>query len=102
MEKSAAREPRERSAGPPFGLPRQQPMRVELVFLLKSGGSMTIYHNLGEPVTEERLAKLASELSDQLRHAPEPRLFVDEWGATGQQAWVDLSQVAAFALRPAR
>lgn len=87
---------------PTFGLSRQRTARVEIVFALKSGSVLTVYHDMGEPVTEETAAALARELSEQLTGKPEPRVFQDEWSATGQRAWVNLAEVAGFSLRPAR
>jgi hypothetical protein len=31
-----------------------------------------------------------------------PRTFVDGWGTSGQYSWVNLGEVVAFSLRPAK
>lgn len=89
-------------AGPAFGISRQPTTRIELVFTLKSGNSILIHQDLREPVTAERLDSLASELADQISKDPGPRTFADDWSASGQRAWVNLAEVAAFSLRPLR
>lgn len=90
------------SSAPAFGLARQRTARIEIVFALKSGNLMTVYQAMPEPVTEESLTAFARELTEQLNKKPEPRAFADEWNASGQHAWINLADVAAFSLRPAR
>lgn len=89
-------------SGVPFGLTKHRTTRLELIFVLKSGAHMTVFHETGEPVTEESLAAFARELAAQVASQPEERLFVDDWNASAQRAWVNLAEVAAFSVRPAK
>lgn len=85
-----------------FGISRQPTARIEIVFALKSGNHVTAYQETAAPVTAESLDAFAKELAEQLAGNPGQRTFVDDWGASGQRAWVNLSEVAAFSVRPAR
>lgn len=87
---------------PRFGLTREPASRIEIIFALKSGAQVTVFHDLGEPADSQRLDRFALELAQELTVNPGPRSFADDWSHTGQRAWVDLAQVSAFAVRPAR
>ena len=86
---------------PPFGLARDQGRRIEVSFLLKNGGAFTIIEEMEQALTAELLESYSDQLAKDIA-AGTTRAFADGWGATGQRAWVDLGQVAAFSTRPAR
>jgi hypothetical protein len=75
--------------------------RLEITFALKSGGLLTLIEELDESLAPDVLADYAKQLSKDLAEG-RPRTFVDGWGASGQHAWVNLSEVVAFSLRPAK
>jgi hypothetical protein len=86
----------------PFGLPRQRTTRIEIIFTMKSGGHMTVFHDTKEPVTPESAEAYAKQLAEDLGRIPGRRFFSDDANHTGQHAWIDLGEVAAFAVRPAK
>lgn len=86
---------------PTFGMQRDLGKRVEITFVLKSGGSLTAVEELGESLTADVLADYAKQLTKDQTEG-RPRTFVDGWGASGQHAWVNLGEVVAFSLRPAK
>ncbi len=88
-------------ARPTFGMQRDLGKRVEVTFVLKNGGSLSAVEELGEPVSAEALADYAKQLTKDLAEA-RPRTFVDGWSTGGQYAWVNLGEVVAFSLRPAK
>jgi hypothetical protein len=86
---------------PTFGMTRDLGKRLEITFVLKNGGSLTAVEELEESLTEAGLADYAKQLTRDLSEG-RPRTFVDGWSASGQHAWVNLSEVVAFSLRPAK
>ena len=86
---------------PTFGMQRDMGKRVEITFVLKNGGSISAVEELEESLTADVLADYAKQLSRDLAEA-KPRTFVDGWSVSGQYAWVNLGEVAAFSLRPAK
>lgn len=86
---------------PTFGMQRDLGKRVEVTFVMKSGGTLTAVEELTESLSAEVLADYAKQLTRDLAEA-RPRTFVDGWGASGQHAWVNLGEVVAFSLRPAK
>ena len=86
---------------PTFGMQRDLGKRIEVTFVLKSGGSITAIEEVDESLTADVLADYAKQLSKDLVEA-RPRSFVDGWGTSGQYAWVNLGEVVAFSLRPAK
>lgn len=93
--------PRLGSGRPTFGMTRDQGKRLEVTFVMKNGGTLSIIEELGESLSAEVLADYAKQLGKDLAEA-RPRQFVDAWNATGQYAWVNLGDVVAFSLRPAK
>ena len=89
-------------ARPAFGLSSRTGQRVELVFSLKSGGSLGAFHDLGEEFSEEIFGRFVQELQEQVSSGKGTATFVDSWSSTGIRAWMDLSQVIGFTVRPAR
>jgi hypothetical protein len=86
---------------PTFGMTRDQGKRLEVTFVMKSGGTITVVEELDEPVSAEVLADYAKQLGKDLAEA-RPRSFVDNWNTSGQHAWVNLGEVVAFSLRPSK
>ena len=86
---------------PSFGMSRDQGKRVEITFALKNGGMLSAVEELDESLTAEVLADYARQLTKDLAEG-RPRSFVDGWGTGGQHAWVNLGEVVAFSLRPAK
>ena len=84
-----------------FGMQRDLGKRVEITFVLKNGGSISAVEELDESLTADVLADYAKQLTKDLAEA-RPRSFTDSWGTGGQHAWVNLGEVAAFSLRPAK
>jgi hypothetical protein len=75
--------------------------RLEVTFVLKNGGTITVVEELAESVSEDALAEYAKQLGKDQAEA-RPRTFVDSWSSTGQHAWVNLGEVVAFSLRPSK
>jgi hypothetical protein len=86
---------------PTFGMTRDQGKRLEVTFVMKNGGSLTAVEELSESLSEAVLADYAKQLGKDLAEG-RPRSFVDSWGSSSQYAWVNLSVVVAFSLRPAK
>ena len=86
---------------PTFGMTRDQGKRLEVTFVMRNGGSLTAIEELGESLSEAVLADYAKQLGNDLAEG-RPRSFVDSWGSSGQYAWVNLAEVVAFSLRPAK
>lgn len=68
---------------------------------MRSGVILSVYEDADEDVTEKLIEKYAVELTTAVA-AGGQRSFNDSWGATGQRSWVNLGDVSAFAVRPAR
>ena len=86
---------------PTFGMTRDQGKRLEVTFVMKNGGGITVVEELDETLTADVLADYAKQLGKDLAEG-RPRSFVDSWGSSSQYAWVNLSEVVAFSLRPAK
>ncbi|MFN0071517.1 MAG: hypothetical protein ACKVVP_08535 [Chloroflexota bacterium] len=86
---------------PAFGLSRDRGRRVEIVFALRSGATLSVNHEIAEDITEALIKSFSEELTAQVK-AGELRGFVDSWSTTGSHAWVNLADVAAFSVRPTR
>lgn len=84
-----------------FGMQRDLGKRVEITFVLKSGGSLSAVEELDESLTADVVADYAKQLTKDLAEG-RPRTFVDGWSTSGQHAWVNLAEVVAFSLRPAK
>ncbi len=91
---------REASPHLPFGISRSPSQRVELVFALRSGGTLAVTHDMGAPVTAESLDRFCAELR-QAVGGSDWREFGDSWAGTGQRAYVQLAEVVGFTARPA-
>lgn len=86
---------------PTFGMTRDQGKRIEVSLALKNGGSIVAVEELSESISAEVLADYAKGLTKDIAEA-KPRTFSDAWTATGQFVWVNLGEVVAFSLRPAK
>lgn len=87
---------------PRFGLSKETSHRVELLFALKSGASLTVFHYLADELSEVTLNAFVEQLEDKVGTGHGRLTFVDSWGSTGLRAWVDIENVAAFSVRPVR
>jgi hypothetical protein len=86
---------------PTFGMTRDMGKRLEVTFVLKNGGSLTVVEELEESLTAEVLSDYAKQLTKDQAEG-RPRTFTDSWGSSGQHAWVNLGEVVAFSLRPSK
>jgi hypothetical protein len=86
---------------PAFGMARDQGRRVEISFALKNGGLLTVVEELEDNLSESLMRRYGEQLTRDVAEG-KPRSFSDSWTASSQYAWVDLSEVAAFSLRPAK
>ena len=100
-ESEGASAPRLGLGRPTFGMQRDQGKRVEITFVLKNGGSLSAIEELEESLSADVLAEYAKQLNKDLAEG-RPRSFVDGWNTGGLHAWVNLSEVVAFSLRPAK
>ena len=67
----------------------------------RSGGVINVNHELEDDITEEQVKAFAEELKAQVKSG-DVRGFVDSWSTTGSHAWVNMGDVSAFSVRPAR
>jgi len=86
---------------PAFGLARDQGRRIEITFALKQGGTLTVIDEQGDDLTDERLQGYSEQLAKDVA-AGTTRTFSDAWAASGQRAWINLGEVVAFSVRPAK
>jgi hypothetical protein len=87
---------------PPFGIARAASQRIELVFALRSGGSLAVTHELSAEATAETLERFCAELRQAVAAGREWGEFADAWSGSGQRAYLQLSEVIGFSARPAR
>ena len=86
---------------PAFGMARDQGRRVEISFALKNGGLLTVVEELEDNLSESLMKDYGEQLTKDVAEGKR-RTFSDSWTSSGQYAWIDLSEVAAFSLRPAK
>ncbi len=101
MQAETSSGPRLGIGRPTFGMTRDQGKRLEVTFVMKNGGMISAVEELDEALSAAVLADYAKQLGKDLAEG-RPRTFVDTWTATGQYAWVNLGEVVAFSLRPAK
>lgn len=86
---------------PSFGMTRDLGKRLEVTFSLKSGATVTVVDEVSDSLTADVVGDYAKQLNRDIAEG-KPRSFVDGWGQSGQHAWVNLGEVVAFSLRPAK
>jgi hypothetical protein len=86
---------------PTFGMARDQGRRIEIAFALKNGGLLTAIEELEDTLSAAQVARYAEQLEKDIAEGKK-RTFTDGWAASGQHVWIDLREVAAFSLRPAK
>jgi hypothetical protein len=86
---------------PTFGMARDQGRRIEIGFALKNGGSLTAIEELEDTLSAAMVANYAEQLEKDVAEGKK-RSFTDGWATSGQHTWIDLGEVAAFSLRPAK
>lgn len=86
---------------PTFGLVKDQGKRLEISLALKNGGLLTVTEELADDLTEDRVKEFSEQLAKDVAGGA-TRTFSDAWNASGQRAWVDLGEVVAFSIRPAK
>ena len=86
---------------PTFGMARDQGRRIEVGFALKSGASLTAIEELEDTLSAAMVTRYAEQLEKDVAEGKK-RSFTDSWNASGQHTWIDLREVAAFSLRPAK
>jgi len=86
---------------PSFGLTKSVGQRLELIFALKTGGTLPAVHDLGEEVTEEAFNAFVEDLQTKVAKGGGVATFTDSWATTGSRTWIDLSNVVGFTARPA-
>jgi hypothetical protein len=84
-----------------FGMTRDLGKRLEVTFVTKNGGTLTAVEELDESLSADVLADYAKQLTKDLAEG-RPRTFVDSWTTSGQYTWINLGEVVAFSLRPAK
>lgn len=86
---------------PSFGLARDQGKRIEVTFALKQGGGLTAIDEMEEDLTDELVRGYSEQLAKDVA-AGATRTFADGWAASGQRVWINLGEVVAFSVRPAK
>ena len=86
---------------PTFGMARDQGRRIEVAFALKSGGLLTAVEELEDTLSAALVKRYAEQLEKDIAEG-KTRTFVDGWSTSGQYTWVNLREVSAFSLRPAK
>ena len=86
---------------PSFGLVRDQGRRIEVTLALKNGGMLTAIEEMDEDLTDELVTAFGEQLAKDVASGG-TRSFADGWSASGQRAWVNLGEVVAFSVRPAK
>ena len=87
---------------PAFGLTKDARHRVEILFAFKGGGTLGAFHDLGAEMSEQSFGEFVQQLREQVARGHGVVTFADAWRATGQHAWIDVSEVSGFTARPAR
>ncbi len=93
--------PRFGAGRPTFGLVKDQGKRLEISLALKNGGMLTVTEELADDLNEDRVKEFSEQLARDVAGGA-TRTFSDAWNASGQRAWVDLGEVVAFSIRPAK
>ena len=93
--------PRFGAGRPTFGLVKDQGKRLEISLALKNGGLLTVTEELPDDLTEDRVKEFSEQLASDVAGGA-TRTFSDAWNASGQRAWVNLGEVVAFSVRPAK
>jgi hypothetical protein len=93
--------PRFGAGRPTFGMVKDQGKRLEISFAMKNGGMLTAVEELGEDLTEEMVQEFSDALAKDVAGGA-TRTFSDAWNASGQRAWINLGEVVAFSVRPAK
>ena len=86
---------------PAFGLVKDQGKRLEISLALKNGGMLTVNEEMGDDLTEDRVKEFSEQLAKDVAGGA-ARTFSDSWNTSGQRAWVNLGEVVAFSVRPAK
>ena len=86
---------------PTFGMVKDQGKRLEISLALKNGGLLTATEELGDDLTEESVKEFSEQLARDVASGT-TRTFSDSWNTSGQRAWVNLGEVVAFSVRPAK
>ena len=86
---------------PAFGLVKDQGKRLEISLALRNGGMLTVTEEMGDDLTEARVKEFSEQLGKDVASGA-TRTFSDSWNASGQRAWVNLGEVVAFSVRPAK
>jgi hypothetical protein len=86
---------------PTFGMVKDQGRRLEISFALKNGGMVTAVEELGDDLTEEIVKAFSEALAKDVAGGA-TRTFSDSWNTSGQRAWINLGEVVAFSVRPAK
>jgi hypothetical protein len=84
-----------------FGMTRDLGKRIEVTFALKNGGIITAIEEVSDSLSEDVVKDYGKQLQKDLAEG-RPRTFVDGWSASGQFTYVNLGEVVAFSLRPAK
>ena len=98
---NAGEAPRFGAGRPSFGLVKDQGRRLEISFALKNGGMLTAVEELADDLTEEKVQAYSDQLAKDVA-AGSTRTFSDSWSTSGQYAWINLGEVVAFSVRPAK
>ena len=93
--------PRFGAGRPTFGLVKDQGKRLEISLALKNGGMLTVTEELADDLNEDRVKEFSEQLAKDVAGGA-TRTFSDAWNASGQRAWVNLGEVVAFSVRPAK
>ena len=86
---------------PTFGMVKDQGKRLEISLALKNGGLLTATEELSDDLTEDSVKAFSEQLARDVASGT-TRTFSDSWNTSGQQAWVNLGEVVAFSVRPAK
>jgi len=96
-----AEAPRFGAGRPTFWMVKDQGKRLEISFAMKNGGMLTAVEELNDDLTEGMVKEFSEQLAKDVAGGT-TRTFSDSWNASGQQAWINLGEVVAFSVRPAK